>query len=214
MPRPTAWSPEPLERPTVLFVEGSNDLHFFDRALKHLGRRDQVAIRHYDGKDNFGNSLPALALESGFGTNVKRLAIVRDADDSAPAAFRAIAAAIQAMKWTAPAAQKAWTAAHPGLQVSVYVLQDGRGQGELETLLHQALATPKVAGCIDAFLACVRQNGAPTPEGHQESKHRFFATLSTLAKPTNLFGILADVEGDAFWASPVFADLLDFLRSI
>jgi len=214
MPRPTAWSPEPLERPTVLFVEGSNDLHFFDRALKHLGRRDQVAIRHYDGKDNLGNSLPALALESGFGTHVKRLVIVRDADDSAQGAFQAITAAIQAMKWTAPPAHKAWTPAHPGLQVSGYVLPDGRSQGELETLLHQALVTPKVAGCIDAFLACARQNGAPVPRDHQESKHRFFATLSTLAKPTNLFGILADVEGDSFWASSVFAELLEFLRSI
>ena len=213
MARASAIGPEPLSKPAVIFVEGTNDLHFFDRALRHVGKREAVALRSYDGKANLGVRLADLVVESGFSTTVRKLVIMRDADDSAEAAFQSVASAVQARQWHTPARHGEWAQAHDGLEVAGYILPDGQGQGELETLLNQALGNDGVNGCIDSFLDCLRANGAPIPTDHQQSKHRFFALVATLPEPDNKFGVLANKTPD-FWTKPAFANLLAFLRTI
>jgi len=214
MPRPVINGPEPLDKPALLFVEGTNDLHFFDRALKHLDIRDRVALRSYDGNDRLTAKLGDLADEMSPTCPIRRIAIMRDADDAAASAFQSVAAAIQARQWQAPTTHGAWRRAREGWEVAGYILPDGQGQGELETLLYQALGADQITGCIDAFLDCLRANGAEIPTGHQQSKHRFFATVTALPKPDARFGTLADMHPNTFWSKPVFTSLLAFLRTI
>ena len=90
--------------------------------MKHLGLAN-VQIQVLDGKDRLRDSLMTLAGATGFG-NVKSIGIVRDADDSADAAFQSVRTSLRNAEFPAPDRPEESAGEAPA--VSVLILPGGR----------------------------------------------------------------------------------------
>ena len=77
-----------IHQKKLIAVEGQDEVNFFNALLRHLGIAD-FDVREVGGKLQFKNKLPALVRVSGF-SDVEVLAIIRDADNNAEAAFKSI----------------------------------------------------------------------------------------------------------------------------
>ena len=70
-------------------VEGKNDQDIFAALIEHLGLAENIQIHVLNGKDNLSGSLEILRGTTGYG-DVKDIAIVRDADESAARTFQSV----------------------------------------------------------------------------------------------------------------------------
>ena len=177
---------ERIEREIQLLVEGKDERNFFEAFLEHL-QVANVQIQVLDGKDRLRESLETLAGATGFRT-VKHIGIVRDADESAVAAFQSI----QTSLTNANRVVRTWSGAEfpvpdrpeqrvgSGPSVSVFILPGGADDGMLETLLCRTFAGTEMDRCIDGFLQCAEESGSPI---HRRDKSRAHAWLATRQDP-------------------------------
>lgn len=78
-------------REKVIFVEGADDAHFLDILLDQLGASpENTGVVTVNGKGNFPSQLKLFAKSPAFTTGkIKRVCIIRDADDSVDGAVSA-----------------------------------------------------------------------------------------------------------------------------
>src|SRR6266852_4213813 len=87
-----ATVPKGIESPILLIGEGVEEVLFLEALLGYLNVSG-VQVEHYEGKSALGRFLKALKNRPGFAA-VKKLGIIRDADDDPPAAARNVDGAI------------------------------------------------------------------------------------------------------------------------
>jgi hypothetical protein len=171
-----------------LLVEGRDTQVFVERLLAHLGLRNDFNTIAFDavaGEDeppqvaDFGGvsqlraTLKVVANDPAFGM-VRDIAIVRDAEGSAVAAWQSVQSAITAAGLVPPVAAGAYGGGTP--RVGVFLLPGGARGGMLETLCWDALREQAVAQCVDPFLAAASDKGADI---RNQDKSRMAAWLST-----------------------------------
>ena len=128
-------------------------------------------------------SLETLAGLTGFGT-VKRVGIVRDADDSASRAFQSVQtslrnanqAILKGMHAEFPVPDRPEECSGDGLSLSVLILPGGGDDGMLETLLCKTFAGTDVECCINEFLRCAEKLGSPIRRRDKSRAHAWLAT--------------------------------------
>ena len=175
-------SPERIDQDVQLLVEGNDERNFFEALMEHLGLAN-VQIQVLDGKDGLRDSLVTLAGVTGFGS-VTSIGIVRDADDSADAAFQSVQTSLRNAEFPAP--DRPEESAGEALVVSVLILPGGGNNGMLETLLCRTFAGTAVDGCIDGFFRCAEESGRPI---HRPDKARARAYLATTRDPHLSVGV-------------------------
>ena len=166
--------------PIQILAEGRDTQVVIECICKAIDLKAQC--HDFGGKDEFRPRLRALVIGSGFIENVKTVAIVRDAEMSAAAAFQSAADACVAAGLPRPPKHGSLTSdATP--RTGIYVLPDGTSAGMLETLLARVVAGDSVDGCIDSFLACAadRLGREPTPRD-KAWLQSFVATRPHLAR--------------------------------
>ena len=77
-----------IQRSRIVAVEGKDEVHFFTCLLDYMGQED-FEVFDVGGTVQFNDKFPALVRRSGF-LKVKKLAIIRDAEDNAENAFKSI----------------------------------------------------------------------------------------------------------------------------
>ena len=138
---------------SLLFVEGMDDVRFFNAFLTYL-RKDSVQVSAVGGKDEFRKALRAVKNARQFG-QLKRLAVIRDSDAHPQRALQSLQDAVRAAGLPEPVAVGAQADTHP---ISVYIaLVPGTGQaGSLEILLWELLPDSEKE-CIGKYLGCMSQ---------------------------------------------------------
>lgn len=199
-------APESIEQGIQLLVEGNDERNFFDAFIEHL-QLANVQIQVLDGKDRLRESLETLAGATGFRT-VKSMGIVRDADESAVAAFQSIQTSLRnanrvVRTWSGaefPVPDRPEQRAGAEPSVSVLILPGGGEGGMLESLLCKTFADTEVDRCVDGFLRCAEESGSPI---RRRDKSRAHAWLATRQDPHVSVGYAAkkgywDLDHDAF----------------
>ena len=188
----------------------------FEAFAEHLGLGN-VQIQVLDGKDNLREFLETLAGTTDFG-KVKRIGIVRDADESAARAFQSVLTSLRNVNDVFGSSGAAFPVPdRPGKlaggrpSVNVLILPGDGGGGMLETLLCRTFAGAGVDRCIDAFFRCAEQAARrPIP---RPDKARAHAYLATTRDPHHSVGVAAkarcwDLDHGAF------DGVRNFLRSM
>ena len=198
-----------LKSDSLLVVEGIDDARFLNAFLKYIGI-GYVQIAVAGGRDSFGAFLSGTLPRTRHVSRLRRLALVRDADLDAQAAFQSLCGLLSQAGWPAPPSP--WTRHESGdLSVAVAIVPDGDGPGDLEELCLRSIADDEpVLNCVNQYLNCLHSSGAHM--GHQ-SKTKLYAFLAAGENPGRRLGEAADA-GVWDWDSPALQPLADFLRQL
>ena len=205
----------------LLLVEGNDDLRFFQAMSRHWGITD-VAVSSYNGKPNLGNDLSARVRGPGFQT-VSSLGIVREADDSSRSAFDSVVGSLRRARLPTPDVPIA-PIERDGLRISVLILPPDYEQGELENVCLEFIEISQEMQCVENYLTCQNslELGIASSQIAKARLHSYLAAGPIYAseggqldrrRPALRLGEAADA-GVWDWASPAFAKIVSFLRSL
>ncbi len=204
-----------IAKPKILIVEGRDEEMFFDAALRdHLGLTD-IQIMPIGGKTQLSRNLTGLVNVAGFPT-VQSLAILRDADLTAPGAthtsaaqaFQSVCGSLQHVGLPCPAAHGQFAAGPP--RVGIFIVPNGVDDGMLETLCLMSVASLPEFPCVDSYFQCLQGHGAIPNNPHKARAH---AWLASRPEPDRRVGEAAQA-GYWPWDSDAFRDLWTFIGSL
>lgn len=150
-----------IEAEVQILVEGGDDSYFIKAMIEHMRRVDSreaadVRIVNLRGRDNLKLFLAALSAMDGF-ENIRRIGVIRDADDSEERAFQSVQTALKNAGLPVPNAPNNPAEAESRPDVTALILPGGGRKGELETLLCESFTDDPVNKCVDEFFECVKQ---------------------------------------------------------
>ena len=199
-----------VEKDKLLLVEGVSDARFFNAFLRDGLNQTNVQIAQVGGNQRFRPFLSQILKNAGNFRELLRLGIISDADTNPAAAFQRISDALACAGLPVP--PQSWrTAGDGGLSVSIAILPDGSGTGDLEELCLRSLSNGPAMACIDQYVTCMANVGVPV---RQPSKSRLHAYLAVAgSEPGRRVGEAADA-GIWDWNSPTFEQVAEFRRNL
>jgi len=166
-----------LNKPSLLLCEGEDEVNFFSAWLSELGLTDVQPLA-YQGKTKLSEFLSDLPKISG-SSQVKRIAITRDADEDASAALESVNHIIQ----QAPS----WVQA---FQPPIFVLPGNGRSGALESIWLASLVDDPKAACVEDFFRCIQEKGwEPSQIFAKNDKARAQLWIASKDVPNERFGI-------------------------
>ncbi len=199
----------------LLVVEGRDEEMFFDAALRDHLALTEIQIMPIGGKTKLTLSMTGLVKDVRFPT-VQSLAILRDADATAPGAtvvsasqaFQSVCGSLQHVGLPCPAAHGQFAAGPP--RVGVFIVPNGVDDGMLETLCLLSVATLPEFPCVDDYLQCLQGHGVIPNNLHKAMAH---AWLASRLEPDKRVGEAAQA---GYWpsGSTAFQDLWTFIGSL
>lgn len=204
-----------IQRPKLLIVEGRDEEQFFTAAMRdHLGLTD-IQIMPIGGKTLLTQNLAGLVNDPRF-SNVQSLAVVRDADATAPGstvssaaqAFQSVCGSLTHVGLPYPAAHGQFVDGPP--RVGIFIVPNGVDDGMLETLCLLSVSTSPEFPCVDGYFQCL-QGHIPLPTNLH--KARAHAWLASRLEPGKRVGEAAQA-GYWTWDSNAFTELWSFIRSL
>jgi hypothetical protein len=175
---PRRYNRETFTSPNLLLVEGPDEFHFF----RFLRPREDVQIHVYEGKNQLRLELQTIRAVEGY-DQIKRVAIVRDADnDSATAVQSALTQWALGLGEAVPKViSDQWFGDSQGRQWSVWIMPDPGMEGDLEALLWRAVALSDHRTCVEDLITCLDRCD-PVPFG-SKTKARLYSWLATHREP-------------------------------
>lgn len=163
-----------IEASTLILVEGVDDLHFLKEFLAFCGIPD-IQIEEVGGKDRFGKFLQLLLPEAPNLSQLRSLAVVRDADLDVTAAKTSATGMLRAFtRRLENGAQKTTS-----LRTSQFLFPDNRHRGTLETLLWSTVPDGQKS-CVKEFLTCTENDWGRGPLAERwVDKARVYAYLAS-----------------------------------
>lgn len=174
---------------SLLLVEGKVDWGFFTVLLRHIAITD-TQVEVVGGTAGFQERVSAAVLAPGF-ADVTRLALMRDADEDAQAAFRSAQSALRNSEQPIPTQMNTWTSSSTP-KVGVYILPGFGRPGALETLCLEVAARALPMPCVEEFMACLRRRLPDDDFPKNVAKARMRAFLAAMKEDTNSIGVAAE----------------------
>lgn len=191
----------------ALFVEGHDEVNFFSAFLSTI-TSTRIHIEQLEGKSNFAKKMPALKLTPGF-DDIRRIALVRDADDNPKAAFDSLCATLESNSLPKPGAPGTFSK-RTRPTVGIFIMPNNRDRGMLESLCLDAFPQREIVACAEECIACARQRAG--------------ATIKDVAKVQLGMALLASVgqsrlglaarKGALDFHHSAFTDLREFLKKL
>jgi hypothetical protein len=147
-----------------------------------------------------------LARSPGF-EGVHRLALIRDADSDAGAAFSSAASALTAIGLDPPKAQLELSTGNPASLIYI-MASPGSASGELEDICLAAISDQVAFECVEDFVRCSSDAGRPLPQ--KISKGRLHAYLALADPPGPPLSVAARANSIPL-SAPAFEDLRTLL---
>ncbi|PWJ52997.1 hypothetical protein SAMN06264364_11514 [Quadrisphaera granulorum] len=198
------YTPFPAPEPTrfdtaaLALVEGADDLYLTAAVAEEVGVPSLLII-DMTGKDtDWGSALRAMARAPEFATNVRAIALLRDADANPEGAFASCTGALRRADLPLPEQPGGW-AASDTLAAGVFVLPGGGAQGALEQLLAEVPAHPSAFKEAMAFVRASTLASAPRSRLLKGALQAYLATFPKTPKNVGM-GIAHgafDIRGDA-----------------
>ena len=155
-----------------LLVEGKDAENFFRGFVRRLSL-PEIEVRDFGGVDQFRRVLAAFVVAPNFGT-VRSIGVVRDAEQSAEAAFQSVRDSLARADLPTPGRPGESAGENPS--VRVLILPGGGQPGMLETLLCRTLTEHPMTQCIDDFLRCAEESGQRVRRPDKARAHAWLAT--------------------------------------
>ena len=196
--------------PNLVLVEGPDEFHFF----RFLRPRDDVQIHVYEGKSQLRLELQTIRAVEGY-DQIKRVAIVRDADSDPNAAVQSVLAqwALALGEDVPKVTSDQWFGDSQGRQWSVWIMPDPSTAGDLEALLWQAVDAGDHRACVEDLITCL-DTCDPVPFG-SKTKARLYSWLSTQSEPLKeLHAAFKSGRGLFNPAHPVFSRFATLIDSM
>lgn len=172
--------------PVQLLVEGKDPKNFFEAMLRDMGVASDIEVRDFGGKDELSGYLRLFVRIQEFPT-VKRVGIIRDAENNAVGAFDSVCGSLRASGLPVPSKCEEFTSSNPS--VGVAILPGDNQSGMLETLLCRKFADSPEDSCISEFFECVK--GSTGQEIVRRDKARTQVFLATKPRPFLSVGVAA-----------------------
>ncbi|NUM37239.1 MAG: hypothetical protein HUU50_22065 [Candidatus Brocadiae bacterium] len=170
------WGLNIIREKRLLLVEGLDEKNFFQAFLKHL-QISYVQIESVGGKDQFANRFPRILKVPGF-SQVEFLAVIRDADQDAQAAFQSIVYSLKKYDLPAPENPEQFIQARPS--VGIFIMPGSSEQGMLEDLCLKTVAKHPAMKCVDQFSNCMEHLPDPPKVMAKARAHAFLSAMPKL----------------------------------
>ena len=226
-------TPTPLiiSSPTVLLVEGKDEIHFFAALFRHIspevtteiiGTNSQqcivknaisgvnIEVREVGGKDQFPNVLPLFLIDPGF-PQVKAYAIIRDADLNAEDTLTSIQDLLKRNNQPCPTKSAEFASNDNGsLRVGIFIMPGpSAAHGMLEDLCLLSVGQHPIMPHVTDFMEQVKNiRGKEAPKN--KSKATVQAFLSGMRETIPSLGRAAQKHYRPF-DDGAFGDLRRFL---
>jgi hypothetical protein len=161
--------PLAIQKEKLLVVEGKDEVNFFSCLLKHMDVNDFEVV-DVGGKDRFKVEFPALRRASGF-SEIKLVAIVRDAENDAMSAFSSIRNILKKEGLRPPDNPNQFSEDIP--RIGVFITPGDSNQGMIEDLCLRTVKDHPVLRCVDSFMDCI-SNLNIHPKNIAKSKAQVF----------------------------------------
>lgn len=197
---------KPIREKTVLAVEGKDEVNFFGALLEYLEITGSD-IRDLGGKYKFKVKLPALVKTSGF-SDVEVLAVIRDADTDADAAFDSVRNVLTKEGLEPPARMNRFSDGNP--MIGIFIMPGDSDRGILEDLCLRTVKDHPAMGCVDIFVDCAAELDHP-PKIPAKAKAQAF--LAAMPEIVNSVGLGAQKR---YWNfnSNELSDLITFVDTL
>lgn len=199
--------PVEIANPVQLLIEGNDGRNWFRALAKHQSLETVVQVHNY-GVHELRRFLKAFANMPAF-SQVARIGIVRDAEESATGAFASVQGALRRAGLPIPPRVGAIEGGRPA--VSVLVLPDGSNPGMLESALRETIGDRRIRACIDGFLQCAEK--AEKFEIRRREKAFIHAFLATRPQPHVSVGVAAQ-KGYWDFEHPALQGVRSFLSAL
>lgn len=171
----------------IMAVEGKDEVHFFTCLLNYLGK-ENFEIVDIGGTVQFNDKYPALIKRSGF-SRVEKLAIIRDAEDSAENAFKSIKNIMLKERITPPERPGQFSSGRPN--IGIFIMPGDFKKGMLEDLCLRTVKDNPALKCAEAFIECALKLNHP-PKNIAKAKAQAF--LAVMPEIVSSVGIGAEKD--------------------
>lgn len=199
-----------LDRSKILVVEGQDDKKVVSAILNYLNIADDFQVVDMGGKDRLSPYLQGLPGATGF-HQVETLGIIRDADNSAGAAFQSVCSGLLNTRVLSIPKQPL-VIADGKPRVAIFLWPDCAKPGTLETLCMASVINHPAIICIDDFMSCVQTTSGEPPKNREKARVQAF--LASHAKRT--YRTIGDAAQANVWPwnHPVFEPITTFLNAL
>jgi hypothetical protein len=173
---------EVIRQKKLIAVEGQDEVNFFNALFKYVGV-DDFEIHEIGGKDQFKDKLPALVRMRGF-SEVEVLAIIRDADDNADAAFKSIRNILKKEKLKPPIQVNQFSDGSP--KIGIFIMPGNSDTGMLEDLCLKTVEDHPSMHCVELFIDCISALENPPNNITKAKAQAFLASMPKLVKSVGL----------------------------
>ena len=197
-----------IHQKKVLAVEGKDEVNFFNALLKYVGIND-FEVYEVGGKQQFKDKLPALVRRRGF-SDVEVLAVVRDADNDANAAFESISNILKKEKLKPPIQINQFSGGTP--KIGIFIMPGNSDTGMLEDLCLKTVEHHPAMVCVESFIDCVSKLENP-PNRNNIAKVKGQAFLAAMPELVYSVGVGAQ-KGYWNFNSEELTDLKSFIDNL
>ena len=206
---PVSLGSRQITNSKILIVEGVDEENFFKAYFKFLSISD-IQVLPIGGKTLLPDYLDVLITDSNFISKVQVLAIIRDADNNANAAFQSVCSALRNSSLSVPSAPL--QAVGNNLIVNVMIMPPGSSSGMLEDLCLRSVSSDPALPCLDSYFSCLLTLPNYSMPKNM-SKAKVHAFLSSRIEPDKRLGEAALAS---YWPfdNVVFDPLKSFILSL
>lgn len=190
----------------IIAVEGQDEVYFLDALLKNMKIGD-IEVRAVGGKQQFKDKLPALIRMSGF-SDVEVLAIIRDADNDANAAFKSISNILRKEGFKPATEVTQFSEGSP--KIGIFIMPGNADAGMLENLCLETVENHSAMDCVRPFANCISEL-KESPNNIVKAKVQAF--LAAMPKLVNSVGLGAQ-KGYWDFDSEELTDLKLFIDNL
>ena len=197
----------------LLLVEGVDEKHVFNQLIetrvKDVNIRREIQVIPAGGRRVFRRRLNAISVRCRKKGVVKRIGIVRDADDDPGSAFQSVANDVTAVGLRPPRGHGEYSRGDPA--IGIYIVPDGASSGAIETLIRRSVNGDATARCVNSYLTCLRDNRVLS--SRNEDKSFVHAYLAAMRDPLARVGEGAK-QGVWDFSSEMFDPIAQFLEEL
>jgi hypothetical protein len=192
----------------LVVVEGEDEKRLFSSIISE-NKISNIQILPIGGKTNLPIRLKALKASPNFKAKVKVLAVTRDADGDASAAFSSICSALKSSGLPVPNKVLERKGGNP--DVIVMIIPHAYKSGKLEDLCLESVSVDPAMRCVELYINCLEQKGCTLPS--DISKAKVHAFLASRGRPDLRLGEAAEA---GYWPlnSDSFKNIARFLNSL